>query len=323
MSRLDDAEEPIQVTEEPGQHAAIFSKNGKICAIIHTSIQSPREAVLYNVNERIERQTKIRHVATTPAKLPNVEIVSAADNDGLTAAIVRPDDFKADKKYPVVLYVYGGPGYCLVQNNMHAWSSQQWIANKGFIVVSIDGRGTPRRGRDFERAIYKSFYSVPAQDQIKGLRSLGRKYKELDLDRVGIYGWSFGGYLSALCIMNYPEIFKAAVVGAPVVDWQYYDTHYTERYLGTLVCANSTQTYEKNSLLGYTSNLERPMMLIHGVNDDNVHLTHSVQLAHSLFFENKNFEFVPLLDTTHQIAHPNTRIALQQRIVSFLGQHLW
>ena len=108
----------------------------------------------------------------------------------------------------------------------------QWLADQGFIVVSIDNRGTPGRGRDWETAIYQKFGTVPLDDQVAGLQALGKKFPEMDLERVGIYGWSFGGYMAALAVLQRPDVFKAAVAGAPVVDWLDYDTHYTERYLG-------------------------------------------------------------------------------------------
>ena len=112
------------------------------------------------------------------------------------------------------------------------WLLDQWLADQGFIVVAIDNRGTPGRGRDWERAIYQKFGRVPLEDQVAGLKALGAKYPAMDLDRVGIDGWSFGGYMAALAVMRRPDVFKAGVAGAPVTDWHDYDTHYTERYLG-------------------------------------------------------------------------------------------
>src|SRR5205823_8222302 len=140
----------------------------------------------------------------------------------------------------------------------------------------IDNRGTPNRGRDWERALYKKFGSVPLEDQVAALQALGKKFPEMDLQRVGIYGWLFGGYLSALAVLKRPDVFKAAVAGAPVTDWEDYDTHYTERYLGLL--PQSKKAYEEASLLPLASKLERPLLLVHGTADDNVYFRHSLRL---------------------------------------------
>ena len=137
---------------------------------------------------------------------------------------------------------------------MRNWLLPQWLADQGFIVVAIENRGTPGRGSEWEGAIYQKFGSVPLEDQVAGLKALGQKYPELDLDRVGIVGWSFGGYMSALAVLKRPDVFKAAVAGAPVTDWEDYDTHYTERYLGLL--PESKKAYEEASLLPLASKLE-------------------------------------------------------------------
>ena len=128
--------------------------------------------------------------------------------------------------------VYGGPRHVHVVQAMRNWLIPQWLADQGFVVVAVDNRGTPGRGRDWEKTLSKHFGSVPLDDQVAGLKALGRRFPEMDLERVGIVGWSFGGYLSALAVLKRPDVFKAAVAGAPVVDWLDYDTHYTERYLG-------------------------------------------------------------------------------------------
>ena len=136
------------------------------------------------------------------------------------------------KRYPVIVHIYGGPHSLMVLANSRRYLLDQWLADQGFIIVAIDGRGTPCRGRDFERAIKGNFVDVSLADQVRGLKALGKKYPELDLGSVGIFGWSFGGYMSAMAVMKRPDVFHAGIAGAPVVDWLDYDTHYTERYLG-------------------------------------------------------------------------------------------
>ncbi|MEQ8979765.1 MAG: prolyl oligopeptidase family serine peptidase, partial [Deltaproteobacteria bacterium] len=179
----------------------------------------------------------------------------------------------------------------------------------------------PRRGRDHERALREKFGDVPLEDQVRGLKALGARYPELDLERVGIYGWSFGGYMSALAVMRRPDIFKVGVAGAPVVDWLYYDTHYTERYLG--LPDDAPKAYASSSLLTYAKDLERPLLLVHGIADDNVYFAHTLQLADHLFRAGKDFDLLPLVGLTHQIADPSIRETLYGRMANFLGQVLW
>src|SRR4029078_2957607 len=155
--------------------------------------------------------------------------------DGRThyVAITRPRSFDASKRYPVILKVYGGPHSQTVEAARDAYVMDQWYADAGFIVVRSDNRGTPNRGRTWERAVLKDLITIPMDDQIAALKALGVRYHELDLDRVGVAGWSFGGYFSAMAVLLHPDLFKAGVAGAPVTDWSLYDTAYTERYMKT------------------------------------------------------------------------------------------
>jgi dipeptidyl-peptidase-4 len=182
-------------------------------------------------------------------------------------------------------------------------------------VVALDNRGTPRRDRRGTRIIKGNYARIPLDDQVDGLRALAARHPELDLSRVGIYGWSFGGYMAALAAMKRPDVFKVAVAGAPVVDWRDYDTHYTERYLG-LPEANKPG-YDESSLLTYASKLQRPLLLIHGTTDDNVYFLHSLKLADALFRAGKDFDFLPLT-VTHQVPDAVVRERLWGRLVGFL-----
>ena len=203
---------------------------------------------------------------------------------------------------------------------MRNWLLDQWLADQGFVVVAMDGRGTPGRSRDWERSISKHFGSVPLDDQVAGLRALGKRFPEMDLDRVGIVGWSFGGYLSALAVLKRPDVFKAAVAGAPVVDWLDYDTHYTERYLG--LPDTNAAAYKEASLLTYAADLKRPLLLVHGTADDNVYFRHTLKLADALFREGKDFEVLPLSGLTHLVPDPVVTQRLYGRFAAYFGKHL-
>jgi dipeptidyl-peptidase-4 len=320
---------PTRVTPEPGEHEATFSANGERFALSRATFEAGARTTLHEVAKLEERvsplteETLASEVASFASKgRPlNLERVPPEKAGGFHAAIVRPRSFEAGRRYPVVLYVYGGPHHNVVVADASRYALQQWMADFGFVVVMLDGRGTQWRGRAWERAIRERFGDVPLDDQVKGLMALGASYPELDLERVGVYGWSFGGYMSALAALRRPDVFKVAVAGAPVVDWRYYDTHYTERYLGLL--DDPASAYDAASLLTYAPQLDRPLLLVHGVADDNVYFAHTLQLADALFRARRPFQLLPLVGLTHQVADPTVRGALYDRIVGFLGEVLW
>lgn len=237
------------------------------------------------------------------------------------AVVVRPRNFQRDRKYPVIVQVYGGPHNQMVRHDGANYFFAQWLADRaGAIVVSIDGRGTLNRGREWERAIDRDLIGPALDDQVRVLQALGRELPELDLGRVGIFGWSFGGYFSALAVMLRPDVFHAAVAGAPVADWELYDTHYTERYLG--LPKQQPEAYRRSSVLQHAPKLARPLLIVHGTADDNVYLVHSLRLADALFKAGREFEFLPLANTTHQLTDPAVVIPVWQRVASFFDRHL-
>jgi dipeptidyl-peptidase-4 len=236
------------------------------------------------------------------------------------AVLVRPRNFDSRLRYPVIASVYGGPHGQTVVASPSAYLLQQWIADHGFIVVSIDGRGTPSRGRTWERVIKGNLIDVSLNDQVAGLKALARKYRELDLDRVGVYGWSFGGYFSAMAVMRRPDVFDVGVAGAPVAEWLDYDTHYTERYLG--LPDESPGGYADSSVLTHAKDLEKPLLIIHGTADDNVYFSHSLKMSNALFRAGKPHDFLALSDFTHMVADPLVTTRLYQRIVGYFVKHL-
>lgn len=322
-----------RLTPKRGIHTA--AGNNKLICVASTSlIRMPTTSLIRPTGERIG---ELPSVAESPGFLPEIELeprvppiptISGAsfrvdnpihDNE-IIGAIIRPRKFDSDKKYPVIVNVYGGPGHNQVVQAMRNWLLPQWLADQGFIVVAIDNRGTPGRGPEWEKAIYGRFGSVPLEDQVRGVLTLCKKHKEMDVFRVGIYGWSFGGYMSALAVLKRPDVFKAAVAGAPVTDWEDYDTHYTERYLG--LPQDNPQVYKDASLLTYSDRLERPLLIVHGTADDNVYFRHSLRLADALFRAGKDFEMLPLSGLTHQVPDPVVMQRLYSRIVGHFQKHL-
>lgn len=234
--------------------------------------------------------------AETPLLRPNVTISRVGARD-LATAVLLPTDAQPGRAYPVLLDPYGGPHAQRVVSSRNAYLSSQWFADQGFAVVIIDGRGTPGRGSEFERAVHGDLAGPVLDDQIDALLALADDHSELDLSRVAIRGWSFGGYLAALAVLRRPDIFHAAVAGAPVTEWRLYDTHYTERYLGDPTTA--PDVYDQSSLLTDAHRLERPLLLIHGLADDNVVAAHTLQLSSALLAAGLPHQVLPLSGVTH------------------------
>jgi dipeptidyl-peptidase-4 len=304
---------------KPGVHTGVVSDDETILVITSTSLNTmPITQATIEVKRGLFTQNVIPSIAMEPMFDPQVIMGKVGD---YYSAVVRPRQFDPNKKYPVIVDVYGGPGHLHVIHATKNWLIPQWLADQGFIVVAIDNRGTPGRGRDWERAIYQKFGTVPLEDQVKGLQALGAKHPELDLTRVGIVGWSFGGYMAANAVLRRPDVFHAAVAGAPVTDWEDYDTHYTERYLGLL--PESKKVYDEASLIPLAKNLSRPLLLVHGTADDNVFYRHTLKLSDALFRAGKPFEVLPLPGITHMYAaDPQVAERLWERNVTFFRQHL-
>jgi dipeptidyl-peptidase-4 len=301
----------------PGMDTACYAKDGSVYVLTSTT---PRQMPVSRVYASDDRMLgELPSVAEEPPYPPDVSIQKVGRGEGFWTAVVRPRHFDAQKRYPVLVYVYGGPTALLAQSAMANYLIPQWLADQGFIVAVIDNRGTPHRGRDWERAVYGKFGSVPLEDQIGGLRALGEKFPEMDLERIGIYGWSFGGYMSALGVLRRPDVFKAAIAGAPVTDWEDYDTHYTERYLG--LPKDSAAAYKEASLLTYAAELKRPLLLVHGTADDNVYFRHSLRLADALFRAEREFDLLPLSGLTHR-GPASVPQYLFARYAAFFHKHL-
>ncbi|HET8970552.1 MAG TPA: prolyl oligopeptidase family serine peptidase, partial [Candidatus Nanopelagicales bacterium] len=217
----------------------------------------------------------------------------------LPTVVLFPTGHRAgSRRLPVVLSPYGGPGHSEVVAALGHYGEQQWLADQGFAVVVADGRGTPGHGPRWERAVAGDLASFPLQDQVDALAAVAAAFPaDLDPTRVGIRGWSFGGYLAALAVLRRPDVFHAAVAGAPVTDWRRYDTAYTERYLGHP--DEAPAAYDASSLLADAPELTRPLLLIHGMTDDNVAVAHSLTLSAALTVAGRPHTFLPLSGVTH------------------------
>ncbi|WP_326954758.1 S9 family peptidase [Amycolatopsis sp. NBC_01286] len=253
----------------------------------------PRVSVLRDGAEAVA----IASSTVDPDIVPNLTWLTLGER-GLRAALLLPRGYEpSEGKLPVLLDPYGGPHAQRVLQSRNAFLTSQWLADQGFAVLVADGRGTPGRGAVWEREIHGRLADVTLQDQVDALQAAAARFPELDVERVAIRGWSYGGYLSALAVLRRPDVFHAAVAGAPVTDWSLYDTHYTERYLGKP--QDEVASYAHNSLIESAGELSRALLIVHGLADDNVFVAHSLRLSSALLAKGRSHVFLPLAGATH------------------------
>lgn len=307
------------LSEGSGSHAGVFSRNCNVW--VHTASMKDG-AFRQTIRGRdVTARGQLPSVAESPPFTPQLECTTVETGGrAYHAAIIRPQEYKPGTKMPVIVYVYGGPGTTVVHASARSYFRQQWLADQGFIVVMADGRGTPRRGRAWERVTTRNLIDAPLEDQAAVIQALGQKYPELDLTRVGIYGWSFGGYFSAMATTRRPDVFHAGVAGAPVIDWRDYDTHYTERYMDTP--QDNPMGYEICNVMSYADLLVRPLLLIHGTTDDNVYFTHTLKMHAALFKAGRPSELLVLPGFTHMVPDPHVSMRLYERIARFFRKNL-
>jgi len=280
-----------RLTEAPGVHQATAAGN----AVVLASASLDRDGATVAVHRDGRRVAGIDSLAETPVLRPRVTLLRAGER-ALRSALLLPER-PPPGPLPVLLDPYGGPGARRVLAARGGFLVPQWFAEQGFAVLVTDGRGTPGRGPAWERAVHGDLAGPPLEDQVEALRAVAASHPELDLGRVAIRGWSFGGYLAALAVLRRPEVFHAAVAGAPVTDWRLYDTHYSERYLGDP--GADPGPYRRSSLLADAAGLRRPLLLIHGLADDNVVVAHTLRLSSLLLAAGRPHSVLPLSGVTH------------------------
>ena len=315
-----------RLTEEPGTHIAaldhsfgkfvdVFSYTGAPPTITLRSLEDG--SALRNIYTPDD--PRVTNLALSPPKLVSIQ---GRDGDTLHGAIYRPpvEEF-GPGPYPTVIYVYGGPGAQMVNDHWSLTCSMrvQSLRSRGYLVFALDNRGSKGRGLAFEGAIRRNMGDIEVRDQVDGVRWLISQGLA-DPDRVGVYGWSYGGYMTLMCLARAPEVFKMGVAGAPVTHWDGYDTHYTERYMGTP--ESNPEGYRVSSVMSHVENLRGDLLIVHGLIDENVHFRHTARLINALIKARKPYDLHLYPDERHMPRSLEDRVYMEERISDFFERNL-
>lgn len=318
-----DGSQPERLSVEPGMHSAVLSPTGDCLVDLHDAQDQPPAAYLRAADGKL-RSTIFAGDASEAQRLglapPEMLTVKAEDGTALYAALYRPSPAGSGAA-PLIVSVYGGPH---VQQVTNTWAMTvdlraQYLARHGFAVLKLDNRGSARRGHAFEAAILGHLGEIEVRDQVAGVRTLTQD-AAIDCDRVGIYGWSYGGYMALMCLLRAPEVFAAAVAGAPVTDWDGYDTHYTERYMRSPT--DNPDGYRASSAVQQAAALRGALLIIHGMIDENVHFRHTARLINGLIEHGKPFALLPFPNERHMPRGEADRLYMEERLVEHFQRNL-
>jgi dipeptidyl-peptidase 4 len=320
-----DGSQPRRLTQEPGMHAVVLDHGGKRFVDTYDALDHPPSVSLRSLadgqllqNIYAESDPRVQSLQLKPPEL--IELTNRSGVQ-LYGAIYRPPVEYGNGPYPTIVAVYGGPSAQMVTNSWLRTISMraQYLRQLGFLVFTLDNRGSARRGLAFEGAIHHDMGHLEVDDQVDGVNWLIEQGLA-DPERVGVYGWSYGGYMALMCLTRAPETFKAAVAGAPVSSWDGYDTHYTERYMGTP--QGNPQGYDQSRVMAHVANLQGKLMLVHGLIDENVHFRHTARLITSLIAERKTYQLLLFPDERHLPRRLEDRVFMEEQICDFFVHSL-
>ena len=315
-----------KLTDKIGTNSATFSKGMKYFINNFSTANNPPHFSLHNNKGkqiRVLKENKELSKKMSEYAFSDKEFFSFNTSEDVTLNgwMIKPTDFDNTKQYPVLMFLYGGPGSQQVLNSW-GWNNYFWyqlLAQQGYIVACIDNRGTGGRGAEFKKMTYKQLGKYETIDQIEANKYLG-SLNYVDANRIGIQGWSYGGYLSSLAITKGADLFKMAIAVAPVTNWRYYDNIYTERYMRTP--QENAEGYDENSPIKHVDMLEGNYLLIHGSADDNVHVQNTYEMVSALIKANKQFDLFIYPDKNHGIYGGNTRLHLYQMMTEYILENL-
>lgn len=322
-----DGSDKQKLTEGEGWHSINMSKDFKYYIETYSGPAVPPQYTLHEIDGKqvrsLEKNKELQQ-KLADYQIPTKEFIKLPlEQAELNGYILKPHDFDPSKKYPVLFYVYGGPGSQTVQKNFGSGQRAMWhryLTQQGYIVVSVDNRGTGARGRKFEKQIYKQLGQYEVEDQIAAAEYLINKYSFIDENRVGIWGWSYGGYMSSMVLARGGEVFSTAIAVAPVTTWRFYDTIYTERFMQTPQM--NPEGYREGSVLNYADQIDGNYLLVHGTGDDNVHFQNSVELINRLVAAEVQFETMYYPNRNHGIYGGNTREHLYKMLNDYILENL-
>ena len=320
-----DGKKKTRLTATPGSHAANFSPSYKYFLDTYSDVSTPPKIFLVSKDGDLLSVIEDNPIpALHDVQLGKTTFLSITTSDGiqLNASIVKPADFDSTKKYPVLVYTYGGPGSQVVRNMWERTPDVLWyslLGQHGYLIFMVDNRGTGARGKEFKTTGYRNFGKWEVNDQVEGAKYLS-SLQYVDKNRIGIWGWSYGGYLSSMVILNGADYFKTAIAVAPVTSWRYYDDIYTERYMGTP--QNNPAGYVESSPITHASKLKGKFLLIHGTSDDNVHFQNTANFVSALEKANKQFSMMFYPDKNHGIYGGLTRLHLYTLMTNFILTNL-
>ena len=317
---------PVRMSLQKGNNSAEFSKGFKFYILMHSDANTPTDFALFNSKGKLIRMLKDNaslKERMLKYNLTKKEFFTFKNSTGidLNCWMMKPSNFDSSKKYPVLVAIYGGPGSNTVSDAWggrgHLW--HQLLCQQGYIVVSCDPRGTQYRGREFKHSTYMNLGKLETEDFIDFAKYLGGQ-SYVDASRIGIQGWSYGGYMTSSCMTKGADFFKAGIAVAPVTNWKYYDSIYTERFMRTP--QENSGGYENNSPINFVKSLKGKFLLVHGSADDNVHYQNSMDMITALVAANKQFDMFVYPNKNHGIAGGNTRLHLYTRMTQFLTDNL-
>ncbi len=313
-----------RLTEEAGYHRITASETGNYFSDSYSNAHTPpTQSIINNEGKKVTVLNTFDQTVFEPYDFTKPEFFTFKTGDGaeLNGMMIKPANFDPTKKYPVLFYNYSGPGSKLVNDQFGSiyffW--HQLFAAKGYVVVYIDNRGTEGKGRDFKKIVYRNLGDYEIADHVDAAKYLINQ-GWADSSRIGIWGWSYGGYVSSLAIHKAPDYFKVAVAVAPVTDWKFYDTIYTERYMS--LPKLNPEGYEKGSVMTYADRLRGKFLIIHGTADDNVHLQNSIKLTEKLISLNKPFDMAYYPEKDHGIYGGKTRLHLFTKMTEYILNNL-
>lgn len=318
-----DTKQLSPIATVPGFNNVQVSPGFKYIILMHSEINTPPVYSLVNSEGKLIRVLESNQTLSEKLrsyKLSNVEINSIFNKhgDALNSLIIKPVDFNPAKKYPIFMFLYGGPGSQQVMNRWNSFGQYYWLqmlAQKDYIICIVDNRGTGGRGEAFKKMTYLQLGKLETEDQIDAAKYLS-ELPYVDGSRIGIFGWSYGGYMSSLCILKGNEVFKSAIAVAPVTNWKWYDSIYTERYMKRT--KDNAKAYEENSPVNFADRLKGNYLLVHGLADDNVHFQNTAEMANALIKNKKQFDTYFYPNRNHGISGQNARIHLYTKMTSFV-----